>query len=70
MERVLLLSQSYEPISIINWKKAVVLLTLGKVEVVGEYDQNIRSKFLVIKMPAVVRLLRAFYRPRKRVKFN
>jgi len=70
MKDVLLLNQSYEPISIINWKKAITLVTLEKVEVVEEYDRNIRSRFLVIKMPAVVRLLRAFRRPRKRVKFN
>lgn len=70
MERVLLLNQSYEPISVINWKKAITLITLEKVEVVEEYSKNIRSKFLVLKMPAVVRLLKAFRRPRKRVKFN
>jgi len=71
MERVLLLNQSYEPISVINWKKAITLVTLGKVEVVEEYNnKNIRSKFLILRMPAVVRLLRNFRRPRKRVKFN
>jgi len=70
MERVLLLNQSYEPISVISWKKAIVLLTLEKVEIINEYDRNIRSRFLVMKMPAVVRLLKAFRRPRKRVKFN
>jgi len=71
MERVLLLNQSYEPISVINWQRAISMLTLGKVEVVKEYDgKQIRSKYLVLKMPAVVRLLNIFKRPRKRVKFN
>lgn len=71
MERVLLLNQSYEPISVINWQKAISMLTLDKVEVIKEYeDKEVRSKFLVFKMPAVVRLIRAFKRPRKRVKFN
>lgn len=71
MENVLLLNQSYEPISVINWQKALTLLFLDKVEVIKEYDdKNIRSRYLVLKMPAVVRLLRAFRRPRKRVKFN
>jgi hypothetical protein len=38
MERVLLLNQSYEPISVINWQKAVRLLMLEKVEVIKECD--------------------------------
>lgn len=71
MERVLLLNQSYEPISVINWQKAISLLVLDKVEVIEEYEgKNIRSKHIVFRMPAVVRLLKAFRRPRKRVKFN
>ena len=32
MIMVLLLSQSYEPISIINWKKAISMLFLDKVK--------------------------------------
>ena len=35
--RTLLLSQSYEPIKLISWQRALTLLTLGKVEVVREY---------------------------------
>lgn len=68
--RTLLLSQSYEPIKVISWQRAFTLLTLGKVEVLEEYDRNIRTINLVFKMPAVVRLLRAFRRHRKPVKFS
>ena len=50
MERTLLLSQGYEPLATISWQRAVSLLTLGKVEVVEEYDRTLRSTFLVIKM--------------------
>jgi 5-methylcytosine-specific restriction endonuclease McrA len=70
MQRTLLLSQGYEPISVISWRKAICLLTLGKVEVVETYEHNIRSVQLVFKMPAVVRLLRAFRRHPKQVKFS
>lgn len=70
MERTLLLSQGYEPLATISWQRAVSLLTLGKVEVVEEYDRTLRSTFLVIKMPAVVRLISAFRRHKKRVKFS
>lgn len=70
MERVLLLNQSYEPISTINWRKAICMLTLEKVEVVTEYDTNIKSQYLTFKLPSVVRLLRQVRRPRNKVKFN
>jgi 5-methylcytosine-specific restriction endonuclease McrA len=46
------------------------MLTLGKVEVVEEYDVDIRSVYLVIRMPAVVRLITRFRRHRPRVKFS
>lgn len=58
MEAVLLLNSSFEPLRVISWQKAVTMCFLGKVEVVQEYDRNIRSVSLVIKAPAVVRLLR------------
>lgn len=70
MERTLLLSQGYEPLATISWQRAISLLTLGKVEVVEEYDRDIRSAFLVIKMPAVVRLINRFRRGKKAVKFS
>ncbi|MBL8620127.1 MAG: HNH endonuclease [Myxococcales bacterium] len=66
----LLLSQSYEPIKIISWQRAITLLFLGKVEVVEEYAHDVRSVTVVIKIPAVVRLLRAFRRHHKPVKFS
>ena len=39
--RTLLLSQSYEPIRVISWRRAFTLLTLGKVEVIEEYDLSL-----------------------------
>jgi len=69
-QRTLLLSASYEPIKIISWKRAFRLLFLGKAEVVEEYDQNVRTVSVVIKMPAVVRLVRAFRRVKRPVKFS
>ena len=70
MQRTLLLNQGYEPLTTISWQKAICLLTLGKVEIVEEYDREIRSAFLAIKMPAVVRLVTWFRRRRQRVKFS
>lgn len=66
----LLLSQGYEPIKVISWQRAITLLFLGKVEVLKEYDGELRSVSVVIRIPAVVRLLRAFRRHSRPVKFS
>jgi len=68
--RTLVLSQGYEPLKVIPWERAITLLFLGKIEVIEEYDHDVRSTSLVIKMPSVVRLLSAFKRRKKRVKFS
>ena len=58
--QTLLLNQGFEPIKVISWQRAISLLFLGKVEVLEEYDRAIHSVSVIIKVPAVVRLLRAF----------
>ena len=68
--QTLMLSQGYEPIKIVPWQRAVTLLSLGKVEVIEEFDKEVRSTFLVLKMPAVVRLLSTFKRRKKMPKFS
>src|SRR5262245_57229929 len=68
--QTLLLNQGFEPIKVISWQRAISLLFLGKVEVLEEYDRDVRSVSLVIKVPAVVRLLRAFRRHARPVKFS
>jgi 5-methylcytosine-specific restriction endonuclease McrA len=70
MEQVLLLNISYEPLRVINWKKAITLLCLGKVEVVEEYNRDIHSVSFTIKLPSVVRLLKMVKRPKTVVKFS
>lgn len=68
--RTLLLTQSYEPLRLIPWQRALTLLTLGKVEVLESYDHDVKTTQLIFKVPAVVRLLRSFRRHRKPVKFS
>ena len=57
MEPVLLLNASFEPLRVINWKRALTLVFAGKVEVVEEYTREIHSISLAVRLPAVVRLL-------------
>ena len=68
--QTLLLNQGFEPIKVITWQRAITLLFLGKVEVIEEYGRDIKAINLVLKVPAVVRLLRAFRRHARPVKFS
>jgi len=70
MQRTLLLDPGYQPVTIISWTRAVTLMWLGKVEVVEEYDTEVRSPSIAIKLPAVVRLLRAITRKSRKIKFS
>lgn len=68
--QTLVLSQGYEPVKIVSWQRAITMLFLHKVEVIEEYDRNIKTTSFVAKIPAVVRLLKAFRRYKKPVKFS
>jgi 5-methylcytosine-specific restriction endonuclease McrA len=70
MEQVLLLNATFEPLKVIDWKRAVRLLTLGKVEVLEEYDREIRSVTFALKLPSVLRLLRFVRYRKKEIKFS
>jgi 5-methylcytosine-specific restriction endonuclease McrA len=68
--RTLLLTQGYEPIQIISWQRAITLLALDKVDVIEQYDDEIRAVSIAMQVPAVVRLRKAFPRKAKPVKFS
>ncbi len=70
MTQTLMLTQGYEPLKIIPWQRAITLLFLNKIEVIESYNKDIKSTSIVIKMPAVVRLLSAFKRRKKPVRFS
>jgi 5-methylcytosine-specific restriction endonuclease McrA len=57
MSHTLVLNASFEPLNIVSWQRAIQLLFQGKVEVVEEYEQEIRTVKLSIRLPAVLRLL-------------
>jgi 5-methylcytosine-specific restriction endonuclease McrA len=58
MEQTLLLNATYEPLKVVHWQKAITLMCQGKVEVISEYDREIRSVSFSFKLPSVIRLLR------------
>lgn len=73
--RTLVLDQGYQPHRIVSWTRAVALLFQEKVEVIEEYDELLMTPAqveraeangwtVVIRVPAVVRLLQAVRRKR------
>ncbi len=68
MERkTLLLSANYMPISILHWQEAVKLVYEHTVDILVEYDEEIRSPSVTWKWPAVLRLKRQTKRNKTRV---
>lgn len=65
--QVLILNQNYEPMSVIAAKKAVVLLYLGKVEIIEHHSEYIHSVSRALPYPSIVRLMSFINMPRKRV---
>lgn len=70
MSRVLVLDQGYQPHRVISWQRAVTMLFQDKVEILEEYDEDIRSVSITIKMPAVVRLLQRVRGKKRSVRFS
>jgi 5-methylcytosine-specific restriction endonuclease McrA len=55
--KVLILNQNYEPMSVINVRKAIVLLYLGKAELIASNDAlRVRSVSVAMPFPSIVRL--------------
>ncbi len=52
-----MLNASFEPLHIVSWQRALQLLFQGKVEVVEESEQEVRTVRITIRVPAVLRLL-------------
>jgi 5-methylcytosine-specific restriction endonuclease McrA len=58
MEQTLVLNATYEPLRVVPWQKAVTLLFQGKVEVIAQYEREIRGVRVRVRLPSVLRLVR------------
>lgn len=65
--QVLVLNQNYEPMTITNAKKAIILIYLGKAEIIEKNDGYIHSVSMTFPLPSIVRLTRYINVPRKRI---
>lgn len=70
MNSALLLNASYEPLSIVDWKKAITLLWRGKAEVLVAHPRTVASADQVFELPSVLRLQRRVSIPNRRITFS
>lgn len=56
MSRALVLNATYEPLGVVAWRRAVVLVLDDKAELVHHTDERIHSERLTLPVPSVVRL--------------
>lgn len=65
--KVLVLNQNYEPLAVTRAQRAVVLVVLGKAEIIERYDTVVRSVSRAVPVPSVVRLSVYIRAPRQAV---
>ena len=54
--QVLVLNQNYHPLLVCSARRAILLVYLGKVEVIEKYRETVHSPSVVIPLPSVVKL--------------
>lgn len=70
MEPALLLNATYEPLLVVDWKKAITLVLLGKAEVLEAQERRVNSAHRTHRLPSVLRLLQRVSVPRRAVRFS
>jgi 5-methylcytosine-specific restriction endonuclease McrA len=67
---VLVLNQNYEPLNVCNVRRAFVLLTHGKAEMLEEGEGSLRSPTASFARPSVIRLVYMIRRPRPQMRLT
>ena len=68
--RTLILDETWRPVAVVTWQRAMYLLVTGKAQPVHEYDDvRIRSAREEFKLPSILRML-ARHKRKKSVTFN
>jgi 5-methylcytosine-specific restriction endonuclease McrA len=68
--RTLILNAWMSPHSIATWQQAICLLVTGKVDVLEQYEAEVSSPSMTIRIPAVARLRKELGTHKKGVKFS
>jgi len=68
--KVLLLNQNYEPLNVCSMRRAIVLVVVGKAEVLENSRGYIRTPTRAFPRPSVIRLVYMIHRPRPRARLT
>jgi 5-methylcytosine-specific restriction endonuclease McrA len=66
----LVLDCGHQVLGVVPWETAISMWVTEKCEVLSEYDDVVRSAYLTINIPAVVRMREAVKKRHKAVKFS
>ena len=58
MHHTLLLNAGFEPLRVVSWQRAFILIFQNKVEILEEYSSAVNTVNRSFKNPAVIRLRR------------
>lgn len=67
----LVLDATMVPVARVHWRRAITLIFQGKVEVLEEYeDKEIKSVTFSMKMPSIIKFIKAMRSKKKAIKFS
>lgn len=66
MAGALILNATHEPLTIVSWRRAVVLVLRGKAEVVADRTTLVHAEHVVVPRPSVIRLIQYVHVPFRR----
>ena len=69
-QEVLVLNNDYEPLNVCNLKRAIVMVYLGKAEILHSHEQNFASLSGMVDSPSVVKLRHHVKRPLPELKLS
>ncbi len=68
--QTLIVNQSFEPLQIVGWQKAVYLILTEKADLITSYDKEIRSISMSIMLPKVVMVKGNHRIKKKKIQFS
>jgi 5-methylcytosine-specific restriction endonuclease McrA len=69
MQRVLVLNQDFSFLGVTSWENAITATYCGKAVAVENYDQEVHSPSITMKIPAVIRLKKFIHIAYERLTF-
>lgn len=66
----LVLNNSYLPLAVVPWSRAISLVFSGKASVEHEYDEEVHSPSLTMRVPSVIRMNTNYFYARARIRLT